>query len=428
MNIEYNFYKGYLQKNYQPQKDEIIARFQIKPKKGINPETLAQGIAAESSIGTWTDLATLKETTKKKLGAKVFKIKKQNEFYIIDIAYPPELFEFGNLPQFYSSVTGNIFGIDILESLRVLDVSFPKKYIQKFKGPQLGIQGIRKKVKVNRPLVGTIIKPKLGLNANEHAKCAYESWLGGLDIVKDDENLSSMSFNNFYKRMDLTLKAQEKAEKETGEKKLYVANATSPLPELKKRAEYIKERGGDIIMLDVFSLGSVAVQYIRDLNLNLILHGHRAGHAAFTRGNHGLSFSFYSKIFRMQGIDQLHTGAILGKMEGKKQEELMCIDALREKKVKDNGFRLSQDFQNLKPAMPILSGGLHPLKIPELYKLVGNDCIMQFGGGVHGHPAGTFKGAMTVRETLEATMKGESLSHLAKNHREVQQAVDKWNI
>ncbi len=425
--MPYTFYKGYLQKNYTPQKDDVVVRFLTKPAKNVPIEVLAQGIAAESSIGTWTKLTTLKESTKKKLGAKVFKIKKQkNNFYILEIAYPIDLFELGSMPQFYSSITGNIFGVDILQSLRVLDVSFPKKYLSKFKGPSLGIPGIRKITKTKRPLVGTIVKPKLGLTHKEHAKVAYESWLGGLDIVKDDENLTSMTFNNFYKRISLTLKMKEKAEKETGEKKLYVANTTAPLPELEKRIQFIKDLGGEVAMLDIFSIGASAVQYLRDKNFKLIFHGHRAGHAAFTRGVHGESFVFYSKIYRILGIDQLHTGAIIGKMVGDDREELMCVDALREKQLKDNGFRLNQDFGKIKPAMPILSGGLHPLHIPKLYKLVGKDAIFQFGGGVHGHPEGTFKGAMAVREVLEAVMEGKTIKELAKNHREIKKAVEKW--
>ena len=119
-------------------------------------------------------------------------------------------------------------GLKALKNLRLLDIEFPKQLLDSFKGPAFGISGIRKLLKVpKRPLVGTIIKPKLGLETKDHAKVAYEAWLGGCDIVKDDENLSSQSFNPFEERLTQTLESRDKAQDETGERKVYMINITA---------------------------------------------------------------------------------------------------------------------------------------------------------------------------------------------------------
>ena len=177
----------------------------------------AGAVASESSVGTWTDVTTMTKISKK-LAAKVYYIDFINK--IAKIAYPNDLFEHGNMPQILSSIAGNIFGMRIVNNLKLLDIHFPDSILNSFKGSHLGIFGIRKKLRIiDRPFIGTIVKPKVGLNPREQAQVAFNSWLGGCDIVKDDENLSSMKFNKFTDRVDKVLKAKEKAEKLTGEKR-----------------------------------------------------------------------------------------------------------------------------------------------------------------------------------------------------------------
>ena len=129
------------------------------------------------------------------------------------------------------------------KNLRLEDINFPDEYINAFKGPKFGIAGIRKTLNIyNRPLLGTIIKPKLGLNPEEHAKVAFEAWLGGCDLVKDDENLTSQSFNNFQKRVELMTKLRDKEEKETGEVKEAFINVTAPtMKELERRIKLVHD-------------------------------------------------------------------------------------------------------------------------------------------------------------------------------------------
>jgi len=296
-------------------------------------------------------------------------------------------------------------------------VHFPREYLKSFKGPKFGIQGVRKTLKVkNRPLVGTIVKPKLGLNEKEHAKVAYNAWLGGCDIVKDDENLTSMAFNKFRKRVELTLKMRRKAEHETGEKKAYMPNVTAETMEMLRRAKHVKRQGGRYAMIDILTSGFAAVQTLRDADLGLIIHAHRAGHAAFTRNKqHGISMLTIAKLARLAGCDQLHIGAIFGKMEGGKREVQRIRDAI----IEENG---------LEPVFPVCSGGLYPSKVSQLMKALGNDIIIQAGGGIHGHPLGTIKGSKAMRQAVEAGLSGIPAAQYALSHKELALALGKWGL
>ena len=419
-------YSGYLNPKYIPKADLVVA-FYLEPAQHVSFEEAAQAIASESSIGTWTDLGTLSPQLKKRLHARVFHLDKRNGIALI--AYPLELFEQGNVPQLLSSVAGNVFGMKEVNNLRLLDINFPNRYLRHFKGPHFGIDGIRSTFKVHkRPLLGTIIKPKLGLDEKQHANVAFKAWLGGCDLVKDDENLTSMRFNNFEKRLHETLKARDKAEKITGEKKAYMPNITAPFNEMMHRAKLVKQAGCEYAMVDVVSVGWSALQDLRDADLNLILHAHRAGHAAFTRNpKHGISMLVIAKLCRLIGMDQLHIGAIAGKMEGGKADVKAIGEEIEDRIVnKGKGHILAENWLHLKPALAVCSGGLHPGKVPVLMKALGNDIVIQMGGGIHGHPLGTKHGAMAARQAIEATMKGIPLHYAAMKHFELALALRKW--
>jgi len=376
-------------------------------------------IAAESSIGTWTELKTLKKSTVKKLGARVFHIDPIKK--IIKIAYPLDDFELGSIPQLLSAVAGNIFSIKMVTHLRLEDIDFPKKYIDKFQGPAFGIEGIRKHLKIyNRPLIGSIIKPKVGLSAKEHAQLAYTIWKNGVDVVKDDENLTDMTFNHFTARVTEVLKMQKKVEKETGQKKMAILNVTARPDIMLQRAKFIKKMGGKCAMIDIVSTGLDNVHWLRDQNLGLILHGHRAGHSMFTRmKHHGMSMLVEAKLARLAGIDQLHTGTVVGKMEGSAREVIDINKTIES---------ITGKWHHIKPVMPIASGGLYPSLIPSLVKILGQDLIINFGGGLHGHPKGSAAGARACVQATEAAMKGVTLREYAKDHKELKEALQYWQI
>ncbi|OYT42730.1 MAG: type III ribulose-bisphosphate carboxylase [Candidatus Aenigmarchaeota archaeon ex4484_224] len=404
-------YEDYVDLNYKPNpKKEIIASFYFEPNDK-NLKKVAGAIAAESSTGTWSEVK--ENSYVKKISAKVFELKKN----FVKIAYPLELFELGNLPNLLSSIAGNIFGMKIVKNLKLLDVQFPRKYVKSFRGPKFGIKGIRKMLKIKkRPLIGTIVKPKVGLNTKDFAKVAYEAWKGGIDIVKDDENLASQNFNKFEKRIELVLKAKEKAEKETGEVKGYLANVTSETFEMIKRAYLLEEFGNNYMMVDILTIGFSALQTLRNQEFNLALHAHRAMHAAITRNpKHGISMYFIAKISRLVGVDQIHTGtAGIGKMKALENETELCNEFLR------------SEWFRVRKVLPVASGGLHPGLIPALVKKLGNDIVIQAGGGIHAHPKGTFAGAKAMREVVEGLIEGYTTKEIAKKSEEVRLAIKKW--
>jgi len=403
-------YVDFVDLSYDPQEDDVICDFHMEPK-GVSIEVAAGGVAAESSIGTWTELTTIKPYVEK-MHATVFEII-QNE---VRIAYPIFLFERGNMPNILSSIAGNVFGIGVLENLRLNGVHFPSQIVGSFKGPKFGISGVRKTLGVmDRPLVGTIIKPKLGLKTKDHAKVAYNAWVGGCDFVKDDENLANQNFNPFKKRVIQTLELRDRAEKETGEKKAYMVNVTSETNEMLKRAKFVEDHGGRYAMVDILTIGFSALQTFRDQDLDLIIHGHRAGHAAFTRNHrHGISMRVIANISRIIGVDQLHVGTAVGKMSETKSEVL------------DNCERLKDTLYDCKPVLPVASGGLHPGLVPSLIEIFGNDFVIQAGGGIHGHRNGTTAGAKAMRQAVDAEIQAVPLREFAKTHEELKVALDMW--
>ena len=403
-------YLDFVDLSYKPTETDLICTFSIEPE-GLSLREAAGGVAAESSVGTWTELTT-EQPYVKRLAAHVFDV----EGGIVKIAYPKELFEPANMPNILSSVAGNVFGLKALKNLRLLNIEFPKQLLNSFKGPAFGIYGIRKLLKVaKRPLVGTIIKPKLGLKTKDHAKVAFEAWFGGCDVVKDDENLSSQSFNPFEERLAQTLESRDKAQEETNERKVYMINITAETQTMINRAQTVVDQGGEYVMVDILTCGWSALQTLRDQNFKLVIHAHRAGHAAFTKNPlHGIAMKPIATVARVIGVDQLHVGTVVGKMSETKTEVIENIHACKD------------EMGLLKSVLPVASGGLHPRLVPALIETFGNDFVIQAGGGIHGHPEGTVAGAKAMRQAVDATLYGKTLEEYAKNHQELAAALKKW--
>ncbi|MFX1376011.1 MAG: type III ribulose-bisphosphate carboxylase [Promethearchaeota archaeon] len=420
----------YVNLDYEPNENDLIAMYYVeKSSECRDLKQACEEIAKESSIGTWTEIATLSADIAEKLKPSAFYIDAENN--IVKIAYTNKLFEAENLPQILSAIAGNIFGMKVLDHLRLLDVSFPKSIVSAYKGPKFGIGGIRKLTKVEkRPLLGTIVKPKVGLNEIEHAHVCAQAWRGGLDVVKDDENLTSMTFNKFEKRVEETLKIRDKIENETGEKKIYMPNITAPLTTMKKRADFVIDNGGEYIMLDILTVGFSALQEMRDYfdDKDVVMHAHRAMHAAITRNKkHGMTMLALAKLMRLIGMDQLHTGTVVGKMEGGRMEVIDINKIITEQIIEGNNLTtLNQDWFDIKPTLPVASGGLSPLHIPELMDIIGIDAVYQFGGGCHGHPDGTEAGARAIRQAVSSVQEGYELKEFAKDHIELAKALEKW--
>ncbi|MCX6748872.1 MAG: type III ribulose-bisphosphate carboxylase [Candidatus Pacearchaeota archaeon] len=407
---------------YKPGKEDLVCLFRVEPNRCSIKEA-ANNIALESSIGTWTDVSFNKDYVHR-LGAKVFSISKEK----VKIAYPSELFEKGNAPNILSSIAGNIFGMKAVKNLRLEDIKIPDSILRSFSGPRYGISGIREMMKVkSRPFIGTIIKPKLGLKTRDHAEVAYEAWVGGCDVVKDDENLAGQKFNDFEERVARSLEMANKAEEETGEKKAYLANVTAETKEMLKRADLVEDLGGKFIMVDVVTEGFGALQTLRNESFKLAIHAHRAMHAAFTRNKkHGISMMVLADLSRLIGMDTLHIGTVVGKMEGSLDEVSEINEEVEKKKVKETKIRLEQDWGHIKPVLSVSSGGLHPLHFPYLIKNLGKDIVLQCGGGIHGNILGTRRGAMAARQAIDAIMENCTLKEYSKTHLELASTLAQW--
>ena len=414
-------YKDFIQLDSPASKDEFLCTFRVEHDPSVDFAWAAGALAAESSIGTWDPGLTTMTGEERQYGARVVHLDEAKK--LVKIAYPSALFEAGNLSQLLSSVVGNVYGLKEVRKLRFVDVEMPAAFVKSFPGPQLGMEGVFRNLGLtDRPILGTIVKPKLGLSADNWAKAAYLAWKGGIDFVKDDENLTSMTFNNFYDRARKVMELKKKAERETGEKKLYFCNVSAPVSEMKKRADFVcDELGNDYVMIDVLTVGWAGVQEMRDHleGKGIGIHAHRAMHGAFSRlEEHGIDMLPVSKWIRMAGADNLHAGTLgAGKMfvEGGKSHVRQIYDFLR------------SDWHGLKKTIPVASGGMHPGVLHIVWDAVGDHGFASAaGGGVHGNPLGSEAGARAMRQAVEAYQKKIPVEEHAKRHEELAAALKRW--
>lgn len=426
------WYTDFVDFGYRPKRTDLVCLFRFEPAKGVSIKEAAGRVASESSAGTWTTLHKLPSQIEKVM-ATAFEV----EGKFVKVAYPIDLWEPGNAPQLLSGIAGNIFGMKALNSLRLVDMSLPPAYLKNFRGPQFGISGLRKMLKVKkRPITGAVPKPKIGWSAAEHARIGYETWVGGFDLLKDDENLTSTSFNKFEERIKLCAKMRDRAERETGERKSALINITGETKLMEQRAKMLHDLGWEYAMVDVVTAGTAAVQTIRDIcqDYKLAIHAHRAMHAAFDRNpKHGITMMFIGKLMRLIGVDQIHVGTVVGKLVGGRHEvedieREITAKILRGEGLGKNIHMLEQDWGKIKPTLPVSSGGVHPGIIPSILSILGTDIGLLVSGGIHGHPKGTRAGAKAAMQAIDAFMEKIPLQEYSKTHAELRQALQKWGF
>jgi ribulose-bisphosphate carboxylase large chain len=305
------------------------------------------------------------------------------------------------------------------------------EFLKNFQGPAFGISGIRNMLRIKkRPITGAVVKPKIGWSAEEHSQIGYETWMGGFDLIKDDENLTSMKFNHFEDRIRLASKMRDKAEKETGYRKSALFNITSETKLMEKRAKLLHELGWEFAMIDAITIGFAALQTVRDIchDYGLAIHAHRAMHAVFDRNTkHGISMLVLAKIMRVIGVDQIHIGTIVGKMSGSKTDVINIKNQATKTSIKSKpSLLLDQNWNSIKPVLPIASGGLHPGLIPSVIEALGTDIGILVSGGIHGHPNGTRSGAIACMQSIEAAIQNIPLKEYSKSHNELEYALKKW--
>jgi ribulose-bisphosphate carboxylase large chain len=425
----------------------IIMYISVSPKLKEG-ETVEYGllkatldIAAEESTGSWDpDLKTIlpgemdtdSEENMRILQAKVIGLNFKTGMGAI--ALPKEGFEYGNIPQLLSVVVGNYTGMtSVVWGVRLDDIDFPDDYADSFEGPLVGNEGI-KKLMGDEITIGTIVKPKTGLSEEDWAKTAKRSYLAGLNVVKDDENLTSQEYCKFEKRVELVYKAIAEVEEETGRTLMMVPNIThGDINEMIRRGKLVEKLKGNCLMIDILACGITAVQTIRKEFPKMVLHGHRAGHGAQTifpevildgkkyEFRHGISMKVWSLISRLAGIDQLHIGAPKGKMEATYQTVLENLEAC------------NRPLGKIKPCRAICSGGLKATvmwDVASIMNPIGDDpnidIIFQAGAGSHSHDLGTPGGSRSLAQARDAVMAGISKFKAISNNFELLLAFRKW--
>ena len=384
---------------------ELLAKYHVETDLPI--KKAAEAIAAEQSTGTWTEVRGANNP----LAARVISA----EGDLVEIGFPVELFEPGNIPQYLSVFAGNLFGLGSLRKVRLMDVDFPESLVRAHNGPRFGIEDARRLIEAyDRPLIGTIVKPKVGLDPAGTAAVAAAAVRGGLDLVKDDETLTDQSFCPMIPRLEAVMSALEKAEQETGKKAFYAVNVTAGGDQILERAEKAVDHGANMVMIDVLTAGYSALEVL-SRNVKVPIHVHRTMHGAMTRDkSHGISMVVISKLVRLAGGTNLHTGSYLGKMALEVEENDRCKTALR------------GDWYGFKKVFPVASGGIYPATVQANLDGYGIDCIVQAGGGVHGHPDGTTAGAKAMVQAAEAWIEHIPLSEYARDHKELNTALKFW--
>lgn len=423
-------YSDFVDLNHTPSKSDLVCLYRVHPTNKIGISEAAGRIAAESSTGVPDKKLSTERTDiirhVKDIAATAFDIKAN----FVKISFPEELWEHGNMPQILSCIAGGIFGISGIENLRLQDIIWPKRLVNSFLGPQFGLEGIRKLLKIGkRPLISLVAKPKMGMNPEEYSKTAYLAWLGGMDFFRDGDNVATDELNKFEEKISFTIKARERIEKQHGERKAYIPNVTAETREMLKRVKKVYDHGSDHVMINVSTAGWGSLQTLRDVteDLKVAIHVQNLLPASMTRDpKNGISMLVASDIARLLGVDQLYIGSVIEGGNPVEEEHLMEPEVVV-KFTSHNEPRLKDEIYGLNSVMPVVGGGVHPGIIPELMKTFGdNDFAMQFCDTVYTHPDGTRDGSAAMRQAIEATLKGMPLKNYAKNHIELWESIKQW--
>lgn len=437
----------------------MLAVFHMIPGKSLNFLQAAAEVAAESSTGT--NFTVLTETDfSHEMNALTYKVDLKNN--LVWMAFPWRLFDRGgNVQNILTYVVGNVLGMKEISALKLLDVWFPPAMLEQYDGPSYTLDDMKKYLGIkNRPVLGTIIKPKMGLTSAEYAEVCYDFWVGGGDFVKNDEPQANQDFCPYDKMVLHVKEAMDKAVKETGKKKVHSFNVSAAdYDTMIERCEMIRaagfEPGSYAFLIDGLTAGWMAVQTLRRRYPDVFLHFHRAMHGAFTRPENPIGFSVLvlSKFARLAGVSGIHTGtAGVGKMAGTPEDDIIPAhnilkligkghffeqswatipqndkDVIRMAKEDDaHHVILSDDsWRGFKKCAPIISGGLNPTKLKPFIDLMGNtDFITTMGAGCHAHPDGTRAGAAALVQSCEAFMKKKSIDEYAKKNPELKRAIE----
>ncbi|KQW56421.1 ribulose-bisphosphate carboxylase large subunit family protein [Variovorax sp. Root411] len=321
-----------------------------------------------------------------------------------------------SLPILSTTLLGNQTGMRRLSGIRLEHLELPAAFAGQFPRPHFGVAGTRELVGVHgRPLIGSIVKPNIGLSPGETAQVARSLIEGGVDFIKDDELMANPPYCPLSERVPAVMRVIRDYTERTGRKVIYAFNISDETDEMKRHHDLVLAEGGNCIMVNLNSVGLAAVQSLRR-HSQLPIHGHRAGWAMLTRhALLGMNFQPYQALFRLAGVDQLHVSGLGGKFWESADDILQSArDCLTPLVRSLQGTPEPRDAQNDDRTMPVFSGGstIHEAA-PTFVGAGTTDLIYACGGAIFGHPDGIAAGCRSIREAWEAAIAGVALPDYA---------------
>jgi len=405
----------------------IIASFIIKRPKGHNVNYLSRFAAIEQSTGTWVRVPAETAEVRKHHVARVLGVYEvpmyeyiipkdiKERTYFVQIGFPVINVKNNGIPLLLTTVIGNI---SITYGLKLVDLAFPKSYLEDYKGPKFGIDGLRKLLKVpKRPLLNNMVKPCTGHTADVAQDLVYKAAVGGCDVVKDDELISNAIFNTLEERITKVMEAIDRADSEKGEKTLYTINITTKFPDMFEYADKMVELGANALMINYLTTGFEAMrQLAEDPSIKVPILGHMDFGGAYFGGvwTGMTSMLTFAKLPRICGADTVVIPAPYGKAD------------ILEERYEQNLKALRFPLQHIKPTLPMPSGGITQGMVEKCMKEAGNDILIGSGGGIHSHPDGPIAGARAFRQAIDAVMQGRKVKEAAKEHKELGVALGVW--
>ncbi len=399
----------------------LFARYELESPVGL--ERAAEVIAGEQSSGTFVKLPGESDALRAQSGARVEKIVAQSSSDTpslpcrlsgksydrgeVVLSWPIENMG-ASLTNTLATVAGNLFELAEVSALRLVDVDFPEELCAAYPGPAFGVTGTRRLAEVTeRPLIGTIIKPSVGLSPDETAALAKQLAEGGIDFIKDDELQGNGPHCPLDQRVEKVMRVLNDHAERSGRKVMYAFNITDEIDQMKRNADRVRDAGGTCLMVSLFAIGLAGLTAIRR-HAELPLHCHRNGWGLYSRSpDIGIGFRAWQKFWRLAGADHLHVNGIANKFT---EGDAQVIDSARS---------LGEALQPATActAMPVVSSGQTAMQMEPTFSALGSgDFIYCAGGGIMGHPGGVAGGVASMKEAWEAALAGISLQDYAKDH------------
>ncbi|WP_407528873.1 ribulose-bisphosphate carboxylase large subunit family protein [Methylobacterium oryzisoli] len=400
---------------------------------GDDPARTAEVIAGEQSSGTFVALAHETPELKERSGARVERLEiletvaspslpgaKPSGRYtraLLELSWPVE--NFGpSLPNLWSTIAGNLFELAPVSGLRLTRLSLPPSFTAPFAGPGFGIAGTRRLSGVAEgPLIGTIIKPSIGLSVDETADQVRALVAGDIDFIKDDELQADGARCPFDDRVRAVMRVVNAHADRTGKKAMVAFNLTGDLDQMRRRHDLVLQEGGTCVMLCLNSVGLVGVQAFRR-HSQVPIHAHRAGWGALYRCPAlGYDYAPWQQLWRLAGADHLHVNGLRNKFSESDASVIAAARAVLAPVGPDAAMT----------AMPVFSSGQTGLQAADTYAALGcADLIHTAGGGIFGHPGGVSAGVEAFRAAWAAARSGVPLARAAETSPALREALEFW--